>query len=182
MKVWPFALLTVAGILQSCNLNDAQNVDPSSLAQTSSSLASSSSQIQSSSSAITKIPVTAVDTNYALLVDRAGGGNIHFFVSAADSILWVTVTKIDFQDTLLNLRIEALNDTLRQAIQAVMDSSAVLTGDFAQPSLETGTWLEYYVNKNDQSTRITNEQLRNALDGLEIFVRNNLTSAYIIIN
>lgn len=111
--------------------------------------------------------------------ERYGGGNLQFNVSpmTVSDVFTANVSKLNFKDTLINLSLikDATNGEIFDALTGALRGKYKITGDFKQDTLDiVGTWAFIYMIRDDDSTAVTNTELRNILLGFESIVRERL--------
>jgi hypothetical protein len=116
-----------------------------------------------------------------LRFQRDGGGHISFTLSPTEpgNSFTVKVDRLNFRDTTITITLTG-DDLSRDALAALSETflgKNTITGDFAQPTLPTGTWARWYAIQGDAETEITDRELRDKLLDLENIVRNRLPSA-----
>jgi len=124
----------------------------------------------------TPTPYDTMETINALMVDRTGGGQIHFLANQIDSSIFVTVSSYYFNDTLIQLSLSISDHCLDGSIPSILNGETPLSGNFEQPLAETGTWLEMYAIAKGDTTRITNTTLLDCLGKLEESVHSTLAT------
>lgn len=111
-------------------------------------------------------------------VERSGGGQIDFDLYATENSnkFKAVVSKYSFRDTAIVIIIDKTEDNtdcLNDFTKA-LNNETQLTGDFIQPTLPSGTWVNYTFVTNNKQTEVTNSGLRNSLLKVEQLVIKNI--------
>jgi hypothetical protein len=113
-----------------------------------------------------------------LQVKRDGGGQIYFNLYATENSdkIKALVSKYDFRDTAIVIIIDKNEDNAIyfDDFTKALNNNVQLTGDFTQPTLPTGTWVNYTFITNDKLIEVTNNDLRNSLQKIEQLVQDNI--------
>ena len=112
-----------------------------------------------------------------LLIIRNGGGDKSFTVQTLFSfkLVDICVTRYQFRDTLVSFQCNS-DESSASAFSSLDDAvhgRVIITGDFHQSTLPTGTWAFLYMIRDGNRFEITNTDLRNQLLGFETLVRHH---------
>ena len=114
--------------------------------------------------------------DYFLFV-RQGGGDKSFTVQSMPTggLVEICASRYQFRDTLVQFQCGP-DPSSRDAFSALNDAlhgRVIITGDFHQSSLPTGTWAFLYLIRDGERYEITNTELRNKLLGFETLVQEH---------
>jgi hypothetical protein len=114
--------------------------------------------------------------DYLLLI-REGGGDKSFTVQPLLSfkLVDICVTRYQFRNTLVSFQCNA-DESSASAFSSLDDAvhgRVIITGDFHQSTLPTGTWAFLYMVRDSLRFEITNTELRNQLLGFETLVQQH---------
>ena len=109
---------------------------------------------------------------------REGGGQIEFNIFSTDNPdkFNVVVTKLDSQDTNIQIILDINNDNMLtfSSLDLAMNNQIPINGDFKQSPMPTGTWAFIYLVADKKETEVTNTELRNSLLQFEILIRDKI--------
>jgi hypothetical protein len=112
-----------------------------------------------------------------LLIVRNGGGDKSFTVQPLISFTLVDiyVTRYQFRDTLVFFQgsSDESSASAFSSLDDAMHGRVIITGDFHQSTLPTGTWAFLYMVRDTNRFEITNSDLRNQLLGFEALVQHH---------
>jgi len=96
-----------------------------------------------------------------------GGGQIYFDLYATDNPnkLKAVVSDYNFRDTTIQVVIDKDSENVEvfSNFNKALNNEIQLSGDFTQPTAPTGTWVDIYFRKNNESIKLTNVDLRSSL-------------------
>ena len=112
-----------------------------------------------------------------LLIVRQGGGDKSFTVKSMPTVgrVEISVSRYQFRDTLVQFQCgpDPSSTDAFNALNNALYGGIVITGDFHQSSLPTGTWAFLYMVRDGERHEITNTELRNKLLGFEALVQRH---------
>ena len=99
------------------------------------------------------VDTSKLDTTNALLFDRTGGGQLHFFADLKNDSLRVTVTRVNFQASVFSLQIPI--DAATQACVSTALKTQILILPPSEEVWDTTTVMETFAIVSDTFTTVT---------------------------
>jgi hypothetical protein len=119
----------------------------------------------------------------SMCIDREGGGDLGFVVlpamiadRQAGEVFTAIVSHRNFKDTTIVIAIsrDEVGGASSDAFMSSLLGLRLITGDFKQSSLPTGTWVKVYLMNGEFKQEVTNVDLRELLLKFEDCVRKKV--------